>query len=141
MPSEHRGSREICRGSAGSVERALFELFEGHVLERILMGGTGTTGGATSASSASFQRVAYGHQRLQAGEADLRHRRAEIVPAGFAEGKELFRDFDADHAERRNARESPSNRRLAIEPRPRLLKLPGQAEERRLVAVARNELN
>jgi hypothetical protein len=52
-----------------------------------------------------------------------------------------LRDFDADHAERSNARESPSNRRLAIEPRPRLLKLPGQAEERRLVAVARNELN
>jgi hypothetical protein len=60
------------------------------------MGGTGTTGGATSASSASFQRVAYRHQRLPAGEADLRHH-AEIVPAGFAEGKELFRDFDADH--------------------------------------------
>ena len=95
MPSEHRGSREICRSSAGSVERALLEFFEGHVRARILMGGTGTTGGATSASSASFQRVAYRHQRLQAGEADLRHRR--LVPAGFAEGRELFRDFDADH--------------------------------------------
>jgi hypothetical protein len=90
MPSEHRSSREICRSSAGSVERALLELFEGHVNERILMGGTGTPGRATSASSASFQRVAYRHQQLQAGEADSG---AGVVPAGFVEGKGRFRDF------------------------------------------------
>ena len=33
------------------------------------------------------------------------------------------------------------DRRLAIEPRPRLLELRGQSKQRRLVAVARDELN
>jgi hypothetical protein len=48
---------------------------------------------------------------------------------------------DRSNALQSNARESRSNGRLAIEPRTRHLKLPSKAEERRLVAIARDKLN